>query len=175
LASIATARSCACRTTCARSSRLGRAEPSGSLATELIHVAVLGRAAAMESVSGRLGSDGAQQDCAHGVDAAAGTDRALHVELVVVQQAEMKLAVRRQAHAIAGAAIRFADGADEADNTPRAGWPEVLRLVGGVLRRKRRERPERALDPPPRIVIRDELPARNPGGIVAAERHGLDE
>ena len=82
---------------------------------------------------GRFGAYGAQQDRADRLDTAARADGLLHVQLVVVQQTEVKFPVRGESHAIAAAAVRLAHGADEADRAPSFGEPEVLGLVRRML------------------------------------------
>ncbi len=67
----------------------------------------------------------------------------------------MELAVRREPHPVARPAIRFAHRADEADHTARIGQFEIARLIGRIVRLDFRERPERRLDSPPRLDIRD--------------------
>ena len=73
-----------------------------------------------------------QQDLLDGGLPAALPERLLDVELVVVQQAQVELAVGRQAHAVARAAVGLAHRRDEADDAAAAGEAEVARLVGGA-------------------------------------------
>src|SRR5882672_9506850 len=97
-------------------------------------------------MAGGLERDRAREDRRHRGRTAARAQRLLHVELVVVEQAEMELAVRGQAHAVARPAVRLADGTDEADHAFAVREAEVLRLVGGVTARDRKERPQLGLD-----------------------------
>ena len=81
-------------------------------------------------------------------------ERLLHVQLVVVQQAQVELAVGGEAHAVAGAAVGLAHRGDEADDTATAP-PEavVARLLRRVLVRDRGERAEGLLDAAARLGI----------------------
>ena len=97
--------------------------------------------ALVETVPRRLGAHGLQQDLAHGRDAAARAQRLLDVELVVVEQAQVELAVGGEAHAVAGPAVRLAHRRDEADHAVAAvGEAEVAGLVGRARARQRLER-----------------------------------
>jgi hypothetical protein len=129
----------------------------------------------VEAVAGGLEPHRPQQDLLHGRLAAARAQRLLHVELVVVQQAQVELAVGGEAHAVAGAAVGLAHGRDEADHAAPVREAEVLRLVGGALGRQRLERAELALDPAPRLGGGDELRERHVRRLAASERHQLDE
>src|SRR5437762_172221 len=78
--------------------------------------------------------------------AAALADRRLHVELVVVEEAEVELAVRGEPHAVAVAAVGLAHGGDEAHDAARSREAVVPRLVRAVAGQPD-ERPESLLDP----------------------------
>src|SRR5262249_59298937 len=77
--------------------------------------------------------------------------------------------------AVAGAAVRLGDGADEANPSPGGREAMVARLVRRVAGRQGLERPERGLDPGAALRARDESPACDRLRVPGAEGHGLDE
>src|SRR5439155_1660161 len=81
----------------------------------------------VEAMPGRLVTDGAHEDGGDGVQARAGAQRATHVELVVVEQAEVEATLGGEPHAVAGSAVGLGHRADEADHAPRARQPMVAR------------------------------------------------
>src|SRR5215831_12745464 len=85
-------------------------------------------------------------DPANAAVSVAGAQRLAHIELVVVEQAQMELAVSRQAHPVAGAAIGLADRTDKADHSAPAGQAIVARLVGRIMSRQLAHQAERRLD-----------------------------
>src|SRR5579883_3013084 len=131
-----------------------------SSAAERVHASRARGDALVELMDGRLLAHRRQEDVPDGGLAAAAADRRLHVELVVVQETEVELAVGGEPHAVAGAAVGLAHGRDEAHDPGRALEPPVARLVGAVAG-DRREPPELALDPRLDRLVGDELLARD--------------
>src|ERR1700691_6184515 len=106
-------------------------------------------------MAGRLELDRAHQDARYRFHPATRANRLAHIHLVVVEQAEMELAVGGQAHPVAGSAVRLADRAGETDHTdlPRQGV--VARRLWGIARLELHQRAERLLDSPPGLDVRD--------------------
>jgi hypothetical protein len=74
-----------------RHARDGRASPA-----DLVHRPFASRAALEQMMAGRFQFDRASQDARHRLDSAARANRLAHVHLVVVEQAQMELALRRE-------------------------------------------------------------------------------
>ena len=132
-----------------------------------------GRAGARRLVAGRRA--GGWRRLPRGSAAA---QRRAHVELVVVEQAEMEAAVGGEPHAVAGAAVRLGHGADEADDAAAAGRRKFARLVRTGRAAEGLERAERRFDARARLGARHagcdrdtsaDSPA--PSGISLDEAH----
>ena len=97
------------------------------------------------------------------------------VQFVVVEQAQVKFAVGRQAHPVAGAAVGLADRADEPHDAARTRELIVARFVGEVFRWEFGERAEGRLDSAARFDVRDVALHRQRRAFSAAQRHQLDK
>src|SRR4249919_824668 len=91
----------------------GAAKPSPA---DLEHLPLFREPPDREAMAGRLVGDGSQQDRGHVFESSTTAKRGTDVDLVVVQQAEMKAPVGGEAHAVARAAVRLGHGADEPDH-----------------------------------------------------------
>ncbi len=94
----------------------------------------MGGAAFEQVVAGGLQRDGAFQDLRDFGERVARVRAQgfAHVEFVVVEQAQMEFAVCRQAHPVAGSAVRLADRADESRNYRLAGARGVVGFISPV-------------------------------------------
>src|SRR6516225_4785127 len=87
-------------------------------------------------------------DLSNAAVSVAGTQCLADIELVVVEQTQMELAVSRQPHSVAGTAIRFAHWTDEADYAACAGQSIITRLVGRIIGFQLLQWAEHGLDTP---------------------------
>src|SRR5216683_2976258 len=126
-------------------------------------------------MAGGLQSYGADQDFADRIEAGAGSQRGTHIEFVVVQQAEVKLAIGGEPHPVARSAIGLADWTDEADYALGAGDFVVARFIGGAGWRQFGEGAELSLDSATRLNIRDIALDGDGGALAARKRHQLNE
>jgi hypothetical protein len=76
--------------------------------------------APFQSVSGRLCSDGMQENFANLFRIGSGSQGSSHIELVIVKQTKMKTPVRGQPHSIARSAIGSRYRTDKADDATKS-------------------------------------------------------
>src|SRR5262249_50552129 len=100
-------------------------------ASDLEHLPLFREASDRQPVTDRLVGDRSQEDLGHRRQVSAAAQRGADVHLVVVQQAEVEASVGGEPHAVAGAAVRLGDGADEDNHSP--GGREAV--VAGLVRR----------------------------------------